>query len=366
MQTRSKSGIFKPRLNPTLLLTMVEPTSVKQALQDAGWKSAMQEEIDALHANGTWTLVPLPLNREPIGCKWVFRVKQCPDGSVQKLKARLVAKGFHQQFGFDYKDTFSLVVKPVTIRVMLTLAVTNHWCIQQLDINNAFLNGILEEEVYMTQPPGFEASDRTLVCRLNKALYGLKQAPRAWYERLRSAFLQFGFVSSKCDPSLFVYTTSTATMYALVYVDDIIVTGPSESLVKLFVSKLKAVFALKDLGQLDYFLGIEVKHLADHSILLSQRKYIRDLLEKTKMEDCRPISSPMVTGLRLIREGSTPFQDPTLYRSTVGALQYVTITRPELSFSVNKVCQFMAQPQESHWLAVKRILRYLKGNNIVV
>lgn len=207
MQTRSKHGIFKPRLNPTLLLTTVEPKNVKQALQDADWTAAMKEEITALHDNGTWTLVPLPQDREPIGCKWVFRVKQNPDGSVHKLKARLVAKGFHQQLGFDYNETFSPVVKPVTIRVMLTLAVTNNWCLRQLDINNAFLNGILEEEVYMSQPPGFEHSDKTLVCRLNKALYGLKQAPRAWYDRLRSTFLQFGFVSSKCDPSLFVYTT---------------------------------------------------------------------------------------------------------------------------------------------------------------
>lgn len=150
-------------------------------------------------------------------------------------------------------------------------------------------------------------------------------------------------------------------MYALVYVDDIILTGPSASLVQQFVTKLKDVFALKDLGQLDYFLGIEVKHQADHSLLLSQRKYIQDLLVKSQMDDCSPISTPMVAGLKLTRDGDHPFRDPTLYRSTVGALQYITITRPELSFSVNKVCQFMSNPKENHWLAVKRILRYLKG-----
>lgn len=158
MQTRSKSGIVKPRVFPSLLLTHVEPTSVKQALAQPEWRAAMQDEYDALLKNGTWSLVPLPPNRTAIGCKWVFRVKENPDGSVQRYKARLVAKGFHQQPGFDYTETFSPVVKPITIRILLTLVVTHNWPIQQLDVNNAFLNGILDEEVYMTQPPGFEST----------------------------------------------------------------------------------------------------------------------------------------------------------------------------------------------------------------
>jgi histone deacetylase 1/2 len=146
-----------------------------------------------------------------------------------------------------------------------------------------------------------------------------------------------------------------------VYVDDIILTGPSLPLVQKCIAKLKDVFALKELGQLDYFLGIEVKHQQDGTLLLSQRKYIKDLLSRAKMEDCKPIATPMISSLKLSKEGGTPVQDPTLYRSIVGALQYITITRPELSYSVNKVCQFMSNPHEDHWLAVKRVLRYLKG-----
>jgi histone deacetylase 1/2 len=170
----------------------------------------MTEEFQALQRNETWTLVPLPQNRKAIGCKWVFRTKENPDGSINKYKARLVAKGFHQLQGFDFNETFSPVIEPVTVRLILSLAVSYKWPLKQLDINNAFLNGILEEEVYMVQPPGFETTDSSLVCKLNKALYGLKQAPRQWFDRLTSTLLQFGFKSSKCDLSLHLHQKQTS------------------------------------------------------------------------------------------------------------------------------------------------------------
>lgn len=218
----------------------------------------MKAEYDALMSNGTWSLVPLPSNRQVIGCKWVYRIKENPDGTVNRYKARLVAKGFHQQLGFDYTKTFSPVVKPVTVRILLILVVSNHWSLQQLDINNAFLNGDLAEEVYMTQPPGFESTQSGLVCKLHKALYGLKQAPRAWFEKLTTASVSFGFKASKCDPSLFLQCEGLHCTYILIYVDDIIVTGSSPTLVQSLISKLQSTFALKLLSNLEYFLGIEV------------------------------------------------------------------------------------------------------------
>lgn len=284
-------------------------------------------------------------------CRW----------TINRYKARLVAKGFHQRYGFDFTETFSPVVKPVTIRLIYTPALTYKWPLEQVDVNNAFLNGLLEEEVYMSQPSGFEVADKSLVCKLNKALYGLKQAPRAWFERLRTTLLQFGFGDSKCDPSLFIYNKDEAIVYMLIYVDDIILTGSSTSLVKQISSQLHSVFALKQLGKLDYFLGIEVHTQPNGNLLLTQSKYIRDLLTKTNMQDAKPISSPMVSGLKLSKEGSDLLPDPSLYRSVVGALQYATIMRTEISYAVNKVCQFMSRPLESHWNAVKCILRYLKG-----
>nr|KYP50032.1 Retrovirus-related Pol polyprotein from transposon TNT 1-94 [Cajanus cajan] len=213
----------------------------------------------------------------------------------------------------------------------------------------------------MSQPPGFtDSANKNLVCKLHKSLYGLKQAPRAWFDKLTSVLLKLGFNKSKCDPSLFIFSTSTVTIFMLVYVDDIILTGNSPSMLQKFVTQLNDIFSLKDLGALDYFLGIEVKSLSQGKLLLSQAKYITDLLTKVKMEDSKSISTPMIGGQQLAKEG-TPFDDPTLYRSVVGALQYATITRPEIAFSVNKVSQFMCSPMEEHWKVVKRILRYLKG-----
>ena len=186
----------------------------------------------------------------------------------------MVAKGFHQSEGFDFTDTFNPVVKPTTIRVVLTMALSARWPIHQLDINNAFLNEDLVEDVYLQQPPGFSSPDSTLVCKLHKAIYGLKQAPRFWFCKLSNTLISLGFHSSESDSSIFLRFTPNGTLIILIYVDDIIVTGTSSNLIDCFIAQLSDNFALKDLGKLHYFLGIEVAWLADGSLHLSQTKYI--------------------------------------------------------------------------------------------
>lgn len=190
-----------------------------------------------------------------------------------------------------------------------------------------------------------------MVCKLNKALYGLKQAPRAWFDRLKGSLLHYGLQPSKCDPSLFYLHTSSL----------IIITGNSTSYIAQLIKSLNSNFALKDLGKLDYFLGIEVSHLPNGSIILSQTKYVSDLLARVNMATANVMPTPMVSSSKLSKFGSDTVADPTLFRSIFGALQYATLTRPELSFAVNKVCQFLSNPLEDHWKAVKRILRYLSG-----
>ncbi|KAJ9552510.1 hypothetical protein OSB04_016555 [Centaurea solstitialis] len=366
MVTRASTSSLKPKSFTATKYPLSheslekEPKTFLQATKNPHWKHAMQLEFDALMFNRTWELVPRPPATNVVGNKWIFRIKRKSDGTIERYKARLVAKGFNQEEGVDYFDTIRPVIKPTTIRLVLSIAVTNNWPLRQVDVNNAFLNGDLSETVYMDQPQGFVASDRsTYVCKLKKALYGLKQAPRAWFQTLQKSLIQHGFKPCISDTSLFIKRHGSDVVYVLIYVDDLIITGSNSSFIDELVKYLNSVFSLKDLGDLNYFLGIEV-HRSSSSLLLSQRRYILDLLERSKMTGAKPIASPAEPGSRLYL-GGDPMNNPALYRSIVGALQYVTITRPEIAYSVNRVCQFMHNPSEHHWTAVKRILRYLKG-----
>jgi len=191
----------------------------------------MKAEFSALVSNHTWTLVPRPTNQKVVRNTWVFKLKQRADGTIDRYKARLVAKGFDQEAGVDFHETFSPVIKPATIRLVLALAVHFHWVVHQLDISNAFLHGYLEEEVLMEQPKGFEdPAFPDHVCRLHKSLYGLKQAPRAWFMRLSQALLELGFTSSAVDSSLFMFHLHSIHVFVLIYVDDILVCSNSPSL----------------------------------------------------------------------------------------------------------------------------------------
>jgi histone deacetylase 1/2 len=348
--------------DPTLLTT--EPYDFRAALASPHWRLAMEAEYTALQKNETWRLVPPRSGVNIIDCKWVFKIKRQADGSIDRYKARLVAKGFKQRQGLDYEDTFSPVVKPTTIRVLLSMALTQGWHLRQLDIQNAFLHGILEEEVFMRQPPGFEdPSYPGFLCRLDKALYGLKQAPRAWHARLSSVLAALGFTPSTADTYLFILRRPELTLYLLVYVDDIIVVSSSSAATDRLVHQLGKTFALKDLGPLHYFLGVEVHKPRGGGLLMSQRKYASELLLKAGLQKCAPVTTPMVASETLSANDGTPLsaEESTRYRSIVGGLQYLTMTRPDLSFAVNKVCQYLHAPRCAHWSAVKRILRYVKG-----
>ena len=278
---------------------------------------------------------------------------------MDKYKARLVAKGFQQTPGVDFFETFSSVVKASTIRIIFTLAVSRGWDIQQIDINNAFLNGDLHEEVFMSQPDGFvDQAKPTYACKLHKALYGLKQAPRAWFETLREALLiTWGFHNSVSDTSLFYSHKHGRMLLLLVYVDDILITGDSQADVQQVIDALHTQFALKTLGSVHYFLVFEVLR-TPLGLHLSQAKYAVDLLHKTNMAAAKSCSTPMCLSNNLSLFDSEPFSQPSVYRSTIGALQYLTLTRPDLAFYVNKLSQ---TPTVSQWNACKRILRYVKG-----
>lgn len=253
-------------------------------------------------------------------------------------KARWVCRGNSQQAGIDYDETFSPVVKPSTIRVVLSLATSSSWPIHQLDVKNAFLHGSLNETVFCRQPLGFvNPSFPDHVCRLNKSLYGLKQAPRAWFHHFATFIQTLGFLPSRSDSSLFILQSQSHTAYLLLYVDDIVLTASSTSFLNTIIASLRHEFCMTDLGALHHFLGIAVTR-SSSGLFLSQCQYVLDLLSKAGMSDCHSSSTPAAPGSKLSAEGD-PYPDPTLYRSITGALQYMTLTRPEITYAASKpVC----------------------------
>jgi hypothetical protein len=336
------------------------PRSVRDALSDPNWRAAMQTEFDALLANDTWSLVPRPPGVNLVTGKWIYRHKLLADGSLDRYKARWVLRGFTQRPGVDYDETFSPVVKPATVRVVLSLALAQHWPIHQLDVKNAFLHGTLTETVYCVQPTGFvDPSHPDFVCRLNKSLYGLKQAPRAWHTRFATHLVSLGFVEAKSDTSLFTYHRGSDTAYLLLYVDDIVLTASSAGFLHHIIAALQREFAMTDMGQLHHFLGISVSHCTD-GLFLSQRQYTLDILERAGMGACKPCSTPVHLHSKLSADGP-PVADSTQYRSLAGALQYLTFTRPDIAYAVQQICLYMHDPREPHLAALKRILRYLQG-----
>jgi len=268
MVTRTQTGNLKPK---TFLSTRhpipvcfladltaqpLKPSSYRQALRLPHWKTTMQAEMDALHANHTKTLVPKTPYMNLISSKWVFKVKTQPDGTIDRYKG-LMARGFTQLLGLDYDETFSPVVQLGTIRLILNIDLSHGWRIRQLDVSNAFLHGNLHERVYLAQPPGFEDhAPPHHVYLLHKALYGLKQAPRAWYMKFINYIQQMGFTQCPYDQSLFYRQQGSGVLLLLIYIDDILLTGSSPSPIYAFITHLSSMFRMKDLGNVHYFFGL--------------------------------------------------------------------------------------------------------------
>ncbi|WVZ95817.1 hypothetical protein U9M48_041533 [Paspalum notatum var. saurae] len=342
------------------LQTVPIPSDWKCAKQDPKWNAAMKEEMHALQKNKTWELVPLPKGKKAVGCKWVFTVKQNPKGEVDRYKARLVAKGYSQTYGIDYDETFAPVAKMNTVRTLISCAVNFGWPLHQMDVKNAFLHGDLQEEVYMEIPPGF-AGSQTIgkVCKLNKSLYGLKQSPRAWFDRFRRAVCDMGYTQCNGDHTVFYKHGGMYITIMAVYVDDIVITGDDVEEIKYLKENLGRIFEVKDLGPLRYFLGIEIARSLK-GIVLSQRKYVLDLLEETGMLGCRPCSTPIDKNHQINAEFGDPVNKET-YQRLVGRLIYLCHTRPDISYAVSVVSRYMHDPRTGHMDVVYRILRYLKG-----
>jgi hypothetical protein len=308
------------------------------------------------------SLVHLPANKKPIAVKWIYKLKFHPDGSISKYKARLVAKGFLQKPGIDFTEIFAPVARIETVR--LVVAIANHfdWEIAQLDVKSAFLNGKLEEEVYIEQPQGFVAKGKEdCVLKLDKALYGLKQAPRAWNLRIDEFLSKNGY--SKCTVEHGIYVKGTShnrLCIVCLYVDDLLITGSSKEEIDKLTKLLSSEFDMTNLGSLKYFLGLEFTKTSC-GILIHQKKYVSDILKRFNMVNCNPANTPMETASSLNEDNEGKSVNSTHYKQIVGSLRYACNSRPDICHSVGIVSRFMQSPKLSHMQAVKRILRYLQG-----
>ena len=286
----------------------VEPATVSEALHgphSEQWREAMQEEIDSLQEHDVYELTELPRGRKAVGCKWVFKIKHNADGSVERYKARLVAQGYSQRYGLDYDETFSPVVRFESIRTVVALPVQRGLKLHQIDVTSAFLNGELEDEVYMEQPEGFEVEGKEdLVYKLNKSLYGLKQSSRCWNSVLDEHLKSIGFVQTESDPCIYVKVKDGDIFIAAVWVDDIILAGKTDEEISNVKASIAERFQVKDMGELKYILGQQVIQ-KNGKVWIGQPTYTENILKKFGMENCKPVETPVDLSSKLIKAKET-------------------------------------------------------------
>jgi hypothetical protein len=350
-----------------------DPNSYKEAMMSkhsSEWLNAMNDELKSMSDNDVWDLVEIPDGAKTVGCKWVYKTKHDSNGNIERFKARLVAKGFSQREGIDYNETFSPVSSKDSFRIIMALTAHYDLELHQMDVKTAFLNGDLEENVYMAQPEGFVMKDNEhLGCRLKKSIYGLKQASRQWYLKFDKVIRNFGFKENEVDNCIYIKFKGGKFTILVLYVDDILLASSDKDM--LFETKrfLSSNFDMKDLGEASYVLGIEIHRDRSKGVLgLSQKAYIDRVLKKYNMHKCSATPAPIVKGdkfgtYQCPRNQYEIDQMKTVpYASAVGSIMYAQVcTRPDLAFVTGMLGRYQSNPGPDHWKAVKKVLRYLQG-----
>jgi len=349
----------------SLMVNTDAPASFKEAItrpDSEHWISAMKREMDSLVLAGTWTMVSPPPGRKIIGSKWTYKYKN-PPGRAPIYKARLVAQGFSQIPGIDFDETYSPVVSLSALRLILAVAAHLNLIVESMDVETAYLNGELEQEIYMRPPQGFTPPNSShLVCRLKKSLYGLRQSGRAWNQRLDDVLISFGFKRLMNDLCIYIIISALLILLVAVYVDDIVVAGNNRSKLDAFKSYLSTHFKCKDLGALDLILGIRVTRDSSGGITLSQAHYVEAVLKRFGMTHCDVVRSPMDVNTFLAAASTEePIMNHSQYREAVGCLMYLMLgTRPDLAFTVMSLARHSHHPTKRHWKALHRVFRFIR------
>ena len=349
-----------------------DPLTYKHAMEDSDkekWQEAMNQEMESMYSNSVWELVDPPEDVRPIGCKWIYKKKRGIDGKVETFKARLVAKGYTQKEGVDYEETFSPVAMLKSIRILLSIAASLDYEIWQMDVKTAFLNGYLEESIYMVQPEGFIAKGQEQkVCKLLRSIYGLKQASRSWNLRFDETIKTYGFEQNIDEPCVYKYVKDKKVVFLVLYVDDILLIGNDVEILSNVKKWLAEQFQMKDLGEASYVLGIQILRDRKNRLLaLSQASYIDKVLAHFSMQNSKKGQLPTRHGIVLSKEQcpKTPQEEEDMrrvpYASAVGSLMYAMLcTRPDICYAVGIVSRYQSNPGLGHWIAVKHILKYLR------
>ncbi|KAJ9556969.1 hypothetical protein OSB04_011583 [Centaurea solstitialis] len=342
-------------------LSIFEPAKTQDALSNPDWVRAMQEELAEFERNRVWRLVERPWRKSIIDLRWIFRKKKDENDLIIRNKARLVAKDYRQQQGIDYDETFTPVARIEAIRIFLAYAAHKNMKVFQMDVKCSFLNGELQEEVYVEQPKGFvDPKYPEHVYVFDKALYGLKQTPRTWYETLTIYLLGSGYQKDTVDPTLFLKRSRNHLTIIQIYVDDIIFASTNPESCIEFELIMKSRFQMSMMGELTFFLGLQVRQ-TPQGIFINQSKYTHDILKRFDFTGPKSTSTPMSTSFQLDADLSGNPVDQKNYRAIIGSLLYLTASRPNIMFATCVCARFQCDPRESHLEAVKRILKYLKG-----
>ena len=327
------------------------------------WENAIRDELHSLKKNKTWTLVPRPINKNIVDCKWVFALKTDEFGNPARYKARLVARGFMQEYMVDYQETFAPVARIASFRFLLALANQYNLLVHHMDVKTAFLNGILKEEIYMRIPEGIKVDpNKNLVCRLNKALYGLKQAARCWFQVFENTLKEVGFKNSPVERCVYILDKGNIdkNIYVILYVDDLVIITKDVKRMTNFKNYVKQKFSMSDLGEIKLFLGIRIIR-TENKITLDQSAYIKTILNKFNMNGCHSVSTPMECKIDYFAlDSNTYYEAPS--QNLLGCLMYLMVcTRPDLSNSINILSRFASKKNKLLWDYLKRVLSYLKG-----
>ncbi|GJZ30854.1 putative ribonuclease H-like domain-containing protein [Tanacetum coccineum] len=342
-------------------LSQVEPRTVAQALEDPSWVDAMQEEMQQFKFQNVWVLVDLPEGKYAIGTKWILKNKRDARGIVVRNKARLVAQGHRQEEGIDYDEVFAPVARIEAIRLFLAFASYLGFMVYQMDVKSAFLYGRIDEEVYVTQPKGFvDPQHPKKVYKVVKALYGLHQAPRAWYATLSTFLLKHGYRRGTIDKTLFLKKHKRDIILVQVYVDDIIFGSTKKAWCDEFEALMKGEFEMSAMGELTFFLGLQVQQRPD-GIFINQDKYVQEILKKFDLECVRTATTPYEAPKPKSKNEPDSPVNVHLYRSMIGSLMYLTASRPDIMFAVSACSRNQVTPTTSNLEAVKKIFKYLKG-----